>query len=51
MGQVRQCKYINSDIGMTNDTRESTIQVRTVREVRHKDQSMGRTRACSNPFH
>jgi len=36
---------------MTNDARESVIQVSNMREVRHKDQFMDRTQACLNAFH
>jgi len=50
-GLGRQCKHINSDIEMTNDTRESVIQVSNMREVRHKDQFMDRTQACLSAFH
>ena len=45
-----QCKYINSDNGVTNDTRDQRCKS-ALREVRHKGQSMDGTRACSNPFH
>lgn len=50
-GEGGKCKRMNSDIDMTNDTRGSLIQVCAMREVKHKDQSMERTRACSNHFH
>lgn len=50
-GRGGQCKQINSDIDTTNDAMGSVIQVCAMREVRHKDQSVDRTRASSNPFH